>query len=173
MPGHRDRFLRHAFHEVAVRGEHEGVVIDDLLAELGRQHLLGERHADRGRDALAERARRGLDAVGAEILGVPRRQRIDLAELLDLVQRHLGIAGQMKQRIEQHRAVAGGEHEAVAVGPGRNCGIEFQELREQHRGQVGRAHRQAGMTRFGLLDRVHGEAADRVGHTGVVDLRHV
>jgi hypothetical protein len=28
------------------------------------------------------------------------------------------------------------------------------------------------MARFGLFDRVHRETADRVGHTGVIDLRH-
>jgi hypothetical protein len=29
------------------------------------------------------------------------------------------------------------------------------------------------MTRFRLLDAVHGKAADRIGHTVVIDLRHV
>ena len=173
VPGHRDRFLRNAFHQVAVGGDHVGVVVDDLLAELGGEHLLGERHADRGRDALAERAGGGLDALGVEVLGVTRRQSAELAELLELVQRHVGVAGQVQQRIEQHRAVAGRQHEAVAVGPVDSGSIEFQELREQHRGHVGGAHRQAGMARFRLLHAVHGEAADRVGHTVGIDLRHV
>ena len=173
VPGHRDRFLRHAFHQVAVGGEHIGVVVDDLLAELGGQHLLGERHADRGRDALAERTGGGLDALGVEVLGMARGQAAELAELLELIQRHVGIAGQIQQRIEQHRAVAGREHEAVAVGPVGGSGVEFQELREQHRGDVGGAHRQAGMARFRLLDSVHREATDRIGHAVVIDLRHV
>ena len=102
---------------------------------------LGERHADRGRDALAERTGGGLDALGVEVLGMARGQAAELAELLELIQRHAGIAGQIQQRIEQHRAVAGREHEAVAVGPVGDCGVEFQELREQHRGDVGGAHR--------------------------------
>ena len=37
------------------------------------------------------------------------------------------IAEEMEQRVEQHRAVAGREHEAVAVGPFRIGRIEFQE----------------------------------------------
>ena len=82
--------------------------------------------------------------------------------------RHRLVAEQMQQRIDQHRAVAGREHEAVAVGPGRIGRIEFQELREQHGRDVGRAHRQAGMAGFRLLDRVHGERADRVGHAVVL-----
>ena len=146
--------------------------LDDLLAEFGGQHLLRQRHADRGRDALAERAGRGLDALGVEVLGMARRQRSELAEVLDLVERHVLVAGEIQQRIEQHRAVAGRQHEAVAVRPVRIGGVEFQELREQHGGDVGGAHRQAGMAGFRLLDGVHGEATDRIGHTGMIDLRH-
>ena len=74
------------------------------------------------------------------------------------------IAGEIEQRIEQHRAVAGRQDEAVAVGPVRVGGIVLQELREQHRGDIGHAHRQAGVAGFGLLDGVHGEEANGVGH---------
>jgi hypothetical protein len=28
------------------------------------------------------------------------------------------------------------------------------------------------MAGFGLLDGVHGQATDRIGHTGMIDLRH-
>ena len=75
-PAMRDRFLRDAFHQVAVGGEHIGVMVDDLLAELGGQHLLRQRHADRGGDALAERAGGGLDALGVEVLGMTRASAI-------------------------------------------------------------------------------------------------
>lgn len=75
-----------------------------------------------------------------------RRLRIELAERLDLIERHLLVAGKMQQRVEQHRAVTGGENEAVAVRPGWIGSVVFQELREQHGGRdIGRAHRQAGM----------------------------
>ena len=78
--------------------------------------------------------------------------------------RHLGVAGEIKQRVEQHRAVPGGEHEAVAVGPVGVGGIELQEAGEQHGGHVGHAHGHAGMAGIGLLHRVHGQRADGVGH---------
>ena len=172
VPGHRDRFLRHAFHQVAVGGEHVGVMPDHLLAEFRGQHLLRQRHADRGGDALAERAGGGLDALGVEVLGVSRRQRSELAEILDLVERHVLVAGEVQQGIEQHRAVSGREHEAVAVRPGRSRGVEFEELREQHGRDVGGAHRQAGMAGFRLFDGIHGKPANRIGHTGMIDLRH-
>jgi hypothetical protein len=54
------------------------------------------------------------------------RQRAELAEALDLVERHVGVAGEMQQRIEQHRAVAGRQHEAVAVRPVRIGGSNFR-----------------------------------------------
>ena len=163
VAGERDRFLADAFHQVAVGGEHIGVVIDDV-AELGGEMPLGDRHADRVGEALAERAGGGLDAGRDEIFRMARRQRAELAEALDLVERHRLVAGQIQQRIEQHRAVAGREHEAVAVGPVRIGGIELQELGEQHGRDVGHAHRHAGMAGFRLLHRVHGERADGVRH---------
>ena len=102
------------------------------------------------------------------VLGMAGRERAELAEALDLLDRHLRIAEEIKQRIEQHRAVAGGEHEAVAVGPGRIGGIEFEKLAEQHGRDIGRAHRQAGMPGLGLLDGVHRQRADGVRHAIVL-----
>ena len=125
-----------------------------------------------GGDALAERAGRGLDSGGDEILRVSGGHGAELAEVLDLVERHVCIAGEIQQRIQQHRAVAGRQDEAVAVRPFRVGGVEFQELRKQHGGDVGRAHRQAGMAGFRLLDSIHRQRADRIGHTGMIDARH-
>ena len=67
--------------------------------------------------------------------------------------------------------MAGREHEAVAVGPGRIGRVEFEEAREQDGGDIGRAHGQAGMAGFGLLDRIHRQRADGVGHAVVVGAR--
>ena len=107
------------------------------------------------------------------VFRMPGGLRAELAEVPQLVDRHALVAEEMKQRIEQHRAVAGGEHEAVAVGPVRVGGVELQMLGEEHRGDVGRAHRQAGMAGIGRLHRVHGKDADRVGHQRVLDsIRH-
>ena len=130
----------------------------------GVHDALGERHADGIGEALAERAGGRLDAGGMAVFGVAGGLRAELAEILDLVDRHVLVAGEIEQRIEQHRAVAGRQDEAVAVGPVRVLRIEFQEAREQHGGDVGGAHRQAGMAGIGLLDGIHGKEADRIGH---------
>ena len=84
--------------------------------------------------------------------------------MLQLVERHVGVAGEMQQRIEQHRAVAGRQDEAVAIGPVGLRGIELQEFGEQDRGDVGHAHRHAGMTGVRLLHGVHGQGPDGVRH---------
>ena len=63
--------------------------------------------------------------------------------------------------------MAGRQHEAVAVGPIRVRGIEFQEAGEQHGGDIGHAHGHAGMAGIGLLHGIHGERADGIGHLGV------
>ena len=88
----------------------------------------------------------------------------ELPEVADLVHRHVGVAGQMQEPVEQHRAVPVRQDETIAVGPVRRLRVEAQELGKQHGRNVGHAHRHAGMARLGLLDGVHGERAQRVGH---------
>ncbi len=164
MAGKRDRFLAHAFHQAAVARQAIGVVADDAIAVAGIEQPLGERHADGIADPLPKRPGRGFDAGRMTIFGVARGLRAELAEILELLDIHLRIAGEIEQRIEQHRAVAGREHEAVAVGPIGIGGIELQEAREQHGGDVGHAHGHAGMAGIGLLHGIHGKRADRIGH---------
>ena len=133
---------------------------------LGEQ-LLGQRHADRVGDALAERAGRGLDARRDADLGVARRLAVQLAEVAQLAHRQV-VAGQVQQRVQQHRAVAVAQHEAVAVGPLRVGRVVAQVAAPQRDGHVGHAHRRAGVAGVGLLHGVHRQRADRVGHQGRV-----
>ena len=146
-------------------------VIDDGAAEHGGEVPLRDRHADRIGQTLAERPGGGFDAGGVAVLRVSGRERAELAEALDLVDGHRLVAGEIQQRIEQHRAVAGREHEAVAVGPGRIGRVEFEEAREQDGGDIGRAHGQAGMAGIGLFDRVHRQRADGIRHAVVIGAR--
>ncbi len=167
-PGKVDRLVAHAFHQAAVAGNDEGMVVDEV-AVARRKRALGDRHADRGGEALAERAGGRLDAERMAVFGMASGLRAELPEALDLLDRHVRIAGQIEQRVEQHRAVAGRQHEAVPVGPMRVGGIEFEKLGEQHRRDVGHAHRHARMAGLGFLDRIHRQEADGVGHGRVRD----
>ncbi len=168
MPGERNRLLADAFHQVAVGAEHEGGMVDQVGAEFGGQMPFGDRHADRGGEPLAERSGRRLDAGGVAVFRMAGCQRAELAEALDLLDRHPLIAEQMQQRVEQHRAVPGREHEAVTIGPSRIGRIEFQEPPEQHGGDIGRPHGQAGVPALRLLHRIHGKRPDGVGHALVL-----
>ena len=49
-----------------------------------------------------------------------------LAESLEVVHRQC-VAGHVQQRVQQRRAMAGGKHEAVAVGPSGLAGMVAQE----------------------------------------------
>ena len=166
MAGDADRFVAHAFHQVAVGSDDIGVVIDDAWKARGH-HALCDRHADRGRNPLPERAGRRLDARSAPIFGVPGRPRADLAELLDVFDAQsfgAADAGQIEQAVEQHAAVAAREDEPVAIGPMGIGRVEFEHVAPENRGDVGHPHRQAGVAALGLLDRIEGEKADRIGH---------
>ncbi len=79
VAGERDRLLADALHEATVTHEDVGEVVDQPIAELPVHDALAKRHADRLRDALAERARGQLDAVGVFVLGVARRLAADLS----------------------------------------------------------------------------------------------
>ena len=161
--------MRDAFHEAAVADERVGVVVDELEAravELLREQALGERHADRVREPLPERAGGRLDARRHAVLRVSRRHRAELAEALQLLDRQV-VAGEVQQRVEQHRAVAVREHEAVAVGPLRVGRVVAQVPVPERDRDLGHAHRHARMSGVRRLHRVHGERADGVRHVAL------
>jgi hypothetical protein len=128
------------------------------------EHLLGDRHADRVADALAERAGGDLDARGLPLaveLGVPRGLGSPLPELLEVLHREV-VAREVQRRVLEDAGMTGREHEAVAAGPGRIGGIVAHALAVEHVADGRERHRRAGMSGIGLLHRVHGEAANRV-----------
>ena len=127
MSCQRNRFLAEAFHQAAVTGDHIGVVIDKVVAEARIHQALRQRHPDRGRDPLPQRPRGRLHAGRMPVLWMARGFRSPLPERLQLVRRYARVASQMQQRIQQHRAVTGGQHEPVTIRPRRIGRIEFEE----------------------------------------------
>ena len=127
-PGQRADLVADAFHHAAVAQEDVGAMVHDGMAgavELGRQQLFGQRHADRVADALAQRAGGGFHPRGQVHLRMPRGLAVQLAEVAQLAHRQV-VAAQVQQRIQQHRGVAVGQHETVAVGPVRVARVVFQ-----------------------------------------------
>ena len=171
VAGDRRRLGGHALHQVAVAAQHVGVVVEDDMVRTvvaGGKPLRGDRHADRVAAALAQGAGSRLDAGGHVVLGVAGTHAVELAELLDLVERHgrrptrAADAGEVDQRVEKHRRVAAGEHEAVAIGPGGVSRVVSQEVLPHGEGDRRQGHRGARMTALGGLDGVHREGADRI-----------
>ena len=174
VAGDRGGLARDALHQAAVAADRVDVEVEQLGAEVLAVPLAGDRHPDRGRDPLAERPGGGLDPRGEAVLGVPGGLRVELAEALDVgeADRRLALGlvvgvdrldlGEVKQRVEQHRGVAGREHEAVAVGPDRVGGVEAQVALPERVGDRGQRHRRPRMPGVGLLDRVDRERPDRV-----------
>ena len=138
---------------------------EPLPVEAGRHVGLADGKPHGIRDPLAQGARGDFDPV-VPPLGVPGREAVPLAELLDLGKRQF-IARQVQQRIEKHGAVPARQDKAVAVGPAGVCRVEAQVPRPQDVGHRGRAQRQARVARFRLLDGVDGEHADGVDAKGV------
>ena len=171
MSGQRNRLVAKAFHQAAVAGDHIGIVIDEIVAEARIQQPLGQRHADRRRNALPQRSGGGLDARRMAVFGMTGCLRSPLPECPEFVRCHALVARQVQQRIQQHRAMAGGQHETVAVRPRRIGGIEFEKARKQHGSDVGHAHRHARMTRLRLLDCIDRQKADRIGHFRMRNIR--
>ena len=155
MAGHRGGLVADAFHQAAVARDDIGVVVDKVAAMDGSHVVLGHRHADGIRQTLAERAGGRLDPAGVAGFGMAGCDGADLTEIAELVHRHVGIAGKVEKRVDQHRAVPGRQNEAVTVGPVRGGRVEFQMIGKQRRGCIGHSHRHAGVAGFGGLDGVH------------------
>ena len=165
MPGERDRLLADALHQAAIAGDDIGAVIDEVIAEAGAS----SRSASAMPTALASPWPSGPVVVSIPgawpYSGWPAVRLPSWRKRLSSSRRHAGIARQMQQRIEQHRAMAGREHEAVAIGPvADRAGSNLRKRLHSTVGDIGHAHGHAGMAALRLLHRIHGEHPDGVGH---------
>jgi hypothetical protein len=86
---------------------------------------------------------------------------VELPEALELVHRQV-VAGEMQHRIQQHRAVAVRDDEAVAVGPEGIRGVMAKVAVPQHLRDIGHAHGHPRMAGIRLLDRVHCKRANGI-----------
>ncbi len=177
MPGDGRRLAGHALHQVAVAAKGPDPVAEDGIArpvEMLFEPALGHGHADAVGRALTERPGGGLDTRGDAVFRMPGADPVQLAEALDVVEadrrpaQHLAVPvspldpGQVDQAVEQHRGVAAGQYEAVAVGPKRRLGIVAVEAGPQGVGHRRQAHRRPGVAGIGLLHRIDGQGADGV-----------
>ena len=141
--------------------EADDVVVEERVlggVELRGGAFPGKGEADGVRDALPERAGGGLDAWGFMILGVSRGDGMELAEGCDIVLGN-GVTGKVQPAVEEHRAVACGKDEAVAVEPAGGVRVEIHAFAEKDGTDFGAAERQAEVAGIAGVDGVHGETA--------------
>ena len=137
------------------------------LVELGRQVGFSDGQTHSVGDTGTQRSRGHFNARSFEGFGVTRGLGAPLAELLDVVDRHRVVAGEVQQRIQQHAAMTSGEHEAVAVEPLGVLGVVLEELVPERITHGCAAHRQAGVAAVGLVDGVDSQ------HPNAVDAERV
>jgi len=102
MAGQRGCLGRHAFHQVTVSDDAEGVMVDDVVARPvvdRRQVRFSDGHAHAVAQACAQRAGRGLNARRQAIFRVARCEAAPLAEALQLVQRQI-VPCQVQQGVD-------------------------------------------------------------------------
>ncbi len=173
VAGERDHLVRHTLHQAAVPHQRVGVVIDDGVAELGVQHPLRHRHADGIGDPLAQRPRGDLDPVFGLVFGMAGGMRTQHPEVLDLLHGHRLVSGEVQERVEEHRAVAVGLDEPIAVRPARHQRIELQMPAEQGGGDIRAAGRRPRVPILGAHQRVDGKHSNRIRHIPECDSHRV
>src|SRR5690606_4928905 len=131
MPGQGSRFMADPLHQAAVASDHIGVVIDQFLTEAGSHDPLCQGHADRIAETLTQGTGCRLNSRSMAILWMAGSAAAELAEVLQLLQGHVRIAGEIEEGIKQHRAVPGGKDEAVAIGPMGTLRVKLQEALEK------------------------------------------
>ncbi len=74
-------------------------MIDHFRAKFGAQLFFGHGKAHGIGNALPQRTGRGFDPLGMAIFRVARRDRAPLAEITDLIERHVFVTRQVQKRI--------------------------------------------------------------------------
>ena len=163
--GQRTGLVGNALHQTAIAQKDPGMVVDDVVAiaiELGSEGFLCQRHPHGIRDALPQRPGRGFNAGGIAIFRVAGRLAMELPELLQVFNGKF-IPSEMQEGVDQHRAVAIGQHEPVAIGPIRIRRIVSHQAIPEHLCNIRHTHRRTGVAAFGRLDGVHSEGTNGVG----------
>ena len=157
MTGEHRRLPRRAFVALGVAQEAEH-------APLGAVEPRGERGAARGREPLAERAAREVDAAELS-LGMRAEQRAVPRERVELVLAQQ--SAQVQRGVERERRVALREHEPVPAGivgadAAQNAAVEDRD-------EVGDRERRADVAHVRALRLLQHDASDLAGE----DLRTV
>lgn len=167
----------HPFHHAAVTTQGVNVIIEQIDAgtiEVLGHPLPSNGHPDTGGNSLTQGTGCRFNAGSPAILRVAGTLAVKLAKSLDVLQGYRQLPqllvfgvhrldlAQVQQRIQQHRSMANGEDKAIAIGPNRVIGIEPQKSLPEAVDYWCHGHRGARVTGGSLLNRIHGQGANRV-----------
>ena len=161
----RTCLMRDTFHQATVTQKDPRAVVHHRVPftiERRGQHFLGQRHADRIGDSLAQWAGRRFDRKVRIALRVTGGPKSKLAEVSQFVDRQR-ISAQVQQTVQQHGAMPVRQDESVTVNPARIGGIVFQVVEPQDFGNICHSHRGARVAGVCRLYGVHAECADCIG----------
>src|SRR6266853_6900017 len=177
MSGNGSSFRGNTLHHVAIAAKCPDVVIEQLKSgaiKILRQPALSYGHTHAVGNALSKRSGGCLDARSQTVFWMARRFTAQLPKVLNLVERngqcvenfalwtHFANASEMQQRVQQHRGVSIGEHEAIAIRPDRIFRVIAQKLLPQAIGYRSQRHRSAWVARVCFLYRVHRKSSNRI-----------
>ena len=89
------------------------------LVEAGGEPCFRDGNANGITEALSERAGSHFDSDGVAAFRMAGSFAAPLTETLEFIKRKI-VTGEMQQAVEQHGAMAGGEHETVTIKPVRD-----------------------------------------------------
>ena len=161
VAGQGCRFAADPFHEVAIGDEAECPVVDEIRTEARPEVGLGDGHAHPGCEPLPERPGCHLDPEPVVDFGMTGRVAAPLPEVAQIIEGEREPT-EVEHGIEQHRAVAVGEHETVAVRPLRISRVDIQIAPPEHHRDVRHAHGHSGMPAVRLLHGIHRQGFDCV-----------
>ncbi len=174
VTGERGRLGGDAFLQVTVGGDHPDGVVERARAggsvgvEQAAHPALGIGEADRGRQALAQRAGGDLHALGVLVLRVARGQRAPGPQRLQVLQ-FQAVAGEEQLDVQGQGRVPGGQDEPVAAQPVRIRRVVAHQLLEQQIRGRSQAHRRPRVAVSDLLHRIRGQHPDGV-HRALVQV---
>ena len=153
-----------ALHQAAVTNKTPGAVIDNpvtFFVEASGHELFCNRHTYGIGETLTQRPGGGFNTRGITVFGMSGRLAMQLTEVFDVVYGQVKTS-EVQQRINQHRAVPIGEHEAIPVCPIRISGIVFQIPGPQDFSDVCHPHGGARVSCISFLNSIHGERSNGV-----------
>src|SRR5210317_2272207 len=119
------------FHQAAITGDHPGVMINGVSAELLAQETFRNSHTDSICEALPEWASSHLNPRGVTCLRMARCRRAPLAKGAEIVCRERSPA-QVQHCVLQNRCVSCRKDETITVDPTWVCRVVSHDTAVQH-----------------------------------------